>query len=171
MIQRKSPLRSVSPNKRPRRWTCTHCKALVDPGKRKCHSCGIGRATKRKSLASRADALWSQLVKAAGVCEATLPWGAWSFNAPPRVKCLGGLEAAHVVPRKHRSTRWLRENGRAICHGHHRYFTGHEKAWRDFIGPEWDRLWDAAQELWDRDYPAVIADLQRQLAAAKEKAV
>ena len=157
---------------RPRRWLCTHCRTKNEPGKRTCASCRIGRATKRKSLASRADALWSQLVKVGGVCVAAIPRGGPQSSVTLRegtAMCLGGLEAAHVVPRKHRSTRWLPENGRAICHGHHRYFTGHEKAWRDFIGPEWDVMWDKAQELWDRDYTRVIRELQAQLAAAKEK--
>lgn len=111
------------------------------------------RTPKRTSLMRQADALWSQLVKAGGVCAAR----AAGF-AVPGALCGGPLDAAHVVPRRHRSTRWLVENGRALCRSHHSLFGGNEAAWRSWIGPEWERLWTLAQKRWDKAYP--IADLQ-----------
>lgn len=118
------------------------------------------RTPKRTSLMRQADALWSQIVKAPGVCAARED--RQHATVMRYVFCDGVLEAAHVVPRRHRSTRWLPENGRPLCSAHHRYFTGSEKAWRDFIGPEWDRLWTLALRPWDRTFPT--AELRALLA-------
>ena len=133
-----------------------------DPAKKKCLGCGIGRTTKRRSISARCDAMWAQIVKAGGKCFArNLGFFMWS------PMCDGALEAAHIVPRRHRSVRWDTANGRALCHAHHRHFTDHEKAWRDFIGPEWDRLWVKAQTRWDKAFP--VADLSAQLSEVKQK--
>ena len=147
-----------------RRWTCAHCRMLNGGDKKKCQRCAIRRATKRKSLSARCDSMWAQIVKAGGRCEA----GMRGQFEVAMVLCSGELEAAHVVPRRHRSTRWDISNGRALCHTHHYFFTNSEKAWRDWIGPEWDRLWIKAQERWDRSFP--IADLSAQLRTAREAA-
>jgi 5-methylcytosine-specific restriction endonuclease McrA len=113
------------------------------------------RTPKRTSLMRQADALWSQIIRLrAGRCES----------------CghVGALEAAHVIPRRHRSVRWDPENGHALCRACHRRYTLSEKAWRDFIGPEWDRLWSLALQPWDRTYP--IALLKAALAAVRKDA-
>lgn len=177
-LVRKSP--------KPRMWACAHCPQKNPSTKKKCQGCGIGRATKRTSLSTRCDTLWAQLVKAGGRCAVVAGGGVWvnieaAFKLRPSGEwvqdkrfgarfpvCDGRLEAAHIVPRRHRTTRWDPANGRPLCHAHHRYFTDHEKAWRDFIGPEWDRLWEKAQTVWDKTFP--LAELRSALAAKKEAA-
>lgn len=144
-----------------RAWVCKHCRCKNASTARRCSSCLIGRATKRRSLSTRCDSMWAQVVKAGGVCAAR----AAGFAT---VMCGGPLDAAHVVPRRHRSVRWDPSNGRALCRPHHSFFGSHEKAWRDFIGPEWDRLWVKAQERWTGEFP--IAELRAALAAKKEAA-
>lgn len=123
------------------------------------------RTPKRTSLMRQADAMWSRAVRLrAGRCEAC-------GRAPQFGDALSALEAAHIIPRRHRTTRWDPANGRALCRTCHRHYTANEKAWRDFIGPDWDRLWVKAQELWDRDYAKVVAELRadpRSVAEATE---
>lgn len=140
MISRRSPL----PRRRAalRKWGCPVCHAQTTA--KRCPGCKTRKGTARRSLTARADLLWAKIVKGSGVCAAAM-WKA--------TRCIGPIEAAHVVPRRHRSTRWLVGNGRALCHEHHRYYTDHEADWRRFIGPDWDRLWDLAQERWDGRYP------------------
>lgn len=152
---------------RPRRWACAHCHLKNLPGARKCERCRIGRTTKRTSLSARCDSMWAQIVKAGGKCE-VVGRAIELDGTGVVVSCFGQLEAAHIVPRRHRSTRWLPENGRPLCHFHHAWFTVREKHWRDFIGPEWDRLWELAQVRWDKTFP--IAELSAQLAEAKRRA-
>lgn len=161
---RKTPLRPRSLSKKPRMWSCAHCRVKNESKCRRCVSCGIGRATKRRSLSTRCDTLWAQLVKAGGRCEA----GLRGNREVGLLLCSGALEAAHVVPRRHRSVRWDPANGRALCRAHHAFFTVNEKQWRDWIGPEWDRLWVKAQERWDGAFP--IAELRAALNARKEVA-
>lgn len=160
------------PLPRKRRWQCRFCPTLNAAEKKKCAGCGVNRGAGRKSASKTADALWAQLVKIGGKCD--LPGHVYivacdaEMPAPITVGCSGRLEAAHIVPRRHRTTRWDPANGRALCHAHHAYFTVREKAWRDFIGPEWDRLWVKAQERWDGTYP--ISELRAALAARREAA-
>ena len=113
------------------------------------------RTPKRRSLSTRCDSMWAQIVKARGKCRAD----GWF------VLCGGRLEATHVVPRRHRSTRWDPANGRALCRAHHRYFTEAEHEWRSFVGPEWDRLWVKAQERWSGQFP--VAELTDALRLAR----
>lgn len=142
------------------------------------------RTPKRKSLATRCDTLWAQLVKSGGVCAVDADGAKINLKVVFKVRdngewvqdkrygskfpvCAGGLDAAHVVPRRHRSVRWDPANGRPLCRAHHTFFGSHESAWKLFIGPEWDRLWVKAQERWNGDYSAVLAAL----AQAKEERV
>lgn len=130
------------------------------------------RTPKRTSLMRQADRLWSQAVKATGDCAAAGvigfgdATGLVHISVPgtterrPAMTCFGPLDAAHVVPRRHRSTCWLLENGRPLCRAHHDYFGRHESAWRRLIGPAWDELWDKAQVRWDGDYAKVIKTLK-----------
>lgn len=144
MIARRTPI--ARKRATPRKWKCVVCRDYVS-GK-VCPTCRTRKGTMRKALTARADTLWAKAVKAGGACMAR------QILFP----CAGALEACHVVPRRHRSTRWLLSNGRAMCHAHHHYFTNHERAWRDYIGPDWDLLWDIAQERWTGAYP--IAELR-----------
>lgn len=152
---RRTPLRKVRPT--PRKWKCVVCRDYVI-GK-VCPTCKSRKGTMRKALTRRADALWAKAVKSKGYCEAR------GFE----IDCAGSFEAAHVVPRRHRSTRWLLGNGMSLCSGHHRFYTTRERMWRDFVGGEnWDRLWDLAQTRWDGTYP--IPELNAALATTKEAA-
>lgn len=147
-LLRNVPLRKRRPT--PRRWKCVVCRDYVLA--KSCPTCKSRKGTMRKALTARADALWTRAVKGSGVCAA----------ASRVIPCSGALEAAHVVPRRHRSVRWLIANGRTLCRSHHAWFGANEKAWRDFIGPDWDRLWGLAQQRWNREYPipALLAALR-----------
>lgn len=70
-------------------------------------------------------------------------------------------DAAHVVPRRFRSVRWLIANGRALCRLCHRRYGENEAAWRRFVGPDYDELWVKAQERWDGSYERVLRDLRQ----------
>ena len=141
--------RSTLPN--PRRWTCTHCKALCEPEKRKCHSCGIGRATKRTSLRSRADTLWAGYIKRHGACA--------------RCGRQGPVDAAHIIGRAHLSTRHDPANGIALCRTCHRDFDSYQFDREAFIvqlmgEAEYRALRLRATKPWSRDYAATIAALK-----------
>lgn len=78
---------------------------------------------KRRTLRNKADALWSQVVRAKGKCEAE------GISA----QCGGVLQAAHGFPRTYYGTRWTVLNGFCICAGHHRWFTSHPLEWTAFM--------------------------------------
>ena len=74
--------------------------------------------SKEKSL----DRLWSKLVRRRdGMCVVPL--------CPNRFR----LEAAHIRPRRHRSTRWDLDNGLTLCHMHHKRFTQEPIQWTLFV--------------------------------------
>jgi predicted restriction endonuclease len=55
----------------------------------------------------------------------------WTCQFPG---CLANthLDAAHIIPRSHLSTRYDPANGVTLCRGHHEYFHAHPPAWRKF---------------------------------------
>jgi hypothetical protein len=98
--------------------------------------------------------LWSRHIRAGGVCERCFS------NCGPAV-----LQAAHIVPRRHFSTRWDLRNGLGLCADCHRWLdtNPHDgRAWvRQRIGAGTLRtLEKQAQEPWDRDYDRIIAELK-----------
>lgn len=111
----------------------------------------------RKTLKNRADRLWAQRIKEGGVCQ---------LAGIDEVECKGNLEAAHIIGRRFHSTRFDLQNGRAICQGHHWYYTRRPEAW--FILFErlhpglYAELWRRAQIPWDKDIEAVIAVLSQE---------
>lgn len=121
----------------------------------------IAARPKRTTLRRKADALWSELVRRRGVCEAAGVAG---------VQCGGVLQAAHGFPRTYYPTRWTPLNGFCICAGHHRWYTSHPIEWLSFMN---ERLGKLPLEELSRiarfhagkvDYVALIADLKAKLA-------
>jgi 5-methylcytosine-specific restriction endonuclease McrA len=58
------------------------------------------------------DKLWSQIVRSRGKCE--------------RCGKTTGLQAAHIISRTHKNTRWDLENGLCLCGGCHIFFAHKE---------------------------------------------
>ena len=67
----------------------------------------------------RLDKLWAEAVKAIARCERC-------GRRPPEVQ----LHADHIVPRTHKRTRWMVENGSSLCAKDHLW-------WRHKDGLEW----------------------------------
>jgi hypothetical protein len=65
-----------------------------------------------------ADALWSMVVRARDRhCRGAA--------VLPRIRCVGELQADHLISRTYRSTRWLIDVGATLCLAHHMYVTEH----------------------------------------------
>jgi hypothetical protein len=120
----------------------------------------IASRPKRTTLKRKADALWSELVRRRGACEAAGIAG---------VQCGGVLQAAHGFPRTYYPTRWTPLNGFCICAGHHRWYTSHPIDWLEFMHV---RLGEFPLEELKRlarthsgkvDYLVVIAELKEKL--------
>lgn len=136
---------------RPRRWTCTHCKALVEAAKRKCHSCGIGRTTKRTSLRSRADTLWANWIKRKGMCQ--------------RCGLVGPVDAAHIIGRAQLSVRHDPWNGLALCRPCHRAFDSYKVDREELIirligAEQYAALRLRSTRPWGKDYVLTISGLK-----------
>lgn len=104
------------------------------------------RKTKRRSLRSYADRLWSELIK-------VLYGGACLY-----CKGISNIESAHIIGRAHMATRYHVHNGIALCHAHHRAFDTYaldrDKLIVMAIGVEkYEALKLAAQKPWDKTYP------------------
>ena len=143
--------RKPLPKKRatPRTWRCGLCQARVPSTKKSCPECRTRRGTGRRAMGARCDALWAKIVRTQVICQ-----GGCGYSS---------MEAAHIVPRRFRSTRWMIDNGRALCRACHAFYTNHEAAWRAFIGgDEYDRLWNLAQVRWDGDYEKVLRTLKEE---------
>lgn len=146
--------RTPLPKKRvlPRTYRCSGCSSRISS--RSCPTCGTKKETKRGNIAKRCDTLWSQLIKAPGKCF--------------RCGATEGLQAAHIIGRAQRVTRWDPTNGICLCHRCHRLFDTHRIDREETIvaaigGLRYANLRLKAQHLWDRQYP--LAELT---AALKE---
>lgn len=119
MMQRRTAIAKKRLVPRTRRCVCG-----VRTSEKRCEACGLRRGGKRTTLRKRADALWSEIVRSRGACEAA---GLTS------VRCGGVLQAAHGFPRTYYATRWVVLNGFCICAGHHRWFTSKPIEWTVFM--------------------------------------
>ncbi len=54
--------------------------------------------------------------------------------------CNGYLQCAHVVSRRYRATRWVKENAVALCAAHHLYWTHHPLEWMDVMGSRFEEM-------------------------------
>jgi hypothetical protein len=77
----------------------------------------------------------------------------------------GGLQCAHLIPRRYLSVRWDPANAVALCAGHHTYFTHRPLEWdgwvRERFGPgTYDDLRIKALEGGRPDLAHVIAYLE-----------
>lgn len=112
----------------------------------------------RKALTRQADELASRIVRARGHCEMKV--------LAPELACAGQPQAAHIVGRSFRSTRWDLDNILASCAAHHMFFTHHPAAFYLALEKVWpgllDMLWTRAQVPWDKQYP--IAELALRIA-------
>jgi len=84
-----------------------------------------------------------------------------------RCGLVGPIEAAHIIPRAHRSTRWSikPQNGIPLCHTCHRMFDGYKIDRQSFIESVIGReahvaLVNLGMQNWDRDYSRILAELK-----------
>lgn len=116
------------------------------------------RKTSRAKLGKKADDLFSLIVRHPGVC---LAIGRLEGHS-----CGGGLQCAHVVSRRYRSTRWDFDNAVPLCAGAHRYFTDRQCEWDVFVEryimqpADYDVLrYVRALKPWDKDLESVLVRL------------
>ena len=116
-----------------------------------------------KAEIRKLDALWAKLVKqkAGGKCEYCLETRR-EFKGGPGI----WLEAAHIVGRTYRATRWLLENGMALCSGCHKAYDEHRpdelKIRRIVIGEDkYERLCSMKQVIAkNQDYEKIKKKLE-----------
>lgn len=103
-------------------------------------------------LAKKADQLWSRTIREHGCCEAC--GSTWQ------------LEAAHIIPRRFRATRWRRDNGLCLCHTCHQYFEAGRRffvRWvKDHIGE------DKYRELWFLAHDSRVVAREHEIREAIE---
>ena len=117
------------------------------------------RKPSRKTLSNKADRLWWRAIRSKGFCE---------LAGLDQVQCGGPHQAAHIVGRRYRVTRWDLNNGLCLCRDHHVFYTHRPELWYVTMERIWPgryhRLVQAAQGLWNKVYP--IAELEEALEAA-----
>lgn len=80
------------------------------------------------------DVLWSQYVRLTPECE--------------RCGKKGDLEAHHIMPRIHKTTRWLYENSLALCTRCHHWAHYHPEEFRAWLGQNYGvELYERLQQL------------------------
>lgn len=133
-----------------RGWACPACYLKVEG--RVCPHCHTRKATKRSSLRTRADALWSSIIRSQGRCL--------------RCGIQSALQAAHIIGRARLSVRWNLDNGLCLCARCHRLFDSYaidrDELILKGIGAErYSALKREAMKVWDKDYGVVIERLNR----------
>ena len=114
---------------------------------------------KRMNLTKKADALFSKITRAGGVCEI----GHVS-------KCpSGNLQCAHGFSRRYLATRWDFRNSFSACAGCHYWFTERPLEWECFLRERWgDERYDELRALALRgpkpDFDELIPALEARLA-------
>jgi len=83
---------------------------------------------RQKGLKGKADALFSEIIRAQGFCEAD----GWD-NRP----CSPQLQTAHIVTRGRSATRTDTRNAFCICFAHHRYFHDYPRQFSHYISDTW----------------------------------
>jgi hypothetical protein len=92
---------------------------------------------RQKGLKGKADALFSQIIRSHGECEAE---GYAGRN------CSNQLQTAHIVTRGRSATRTDLRNAFCLCFAHHRFFTDYPREFSRFITGSW------AQQHYDAVY-------------------
>lgn len=85
-----------------------------------------------KGLKSKADKLFSEVIRSIGYCESCL-----------RTKDEVQLQCAHICSRRFNATRCDTRNAYSLCARCHRYYTDHPREFSHFITRTW------AQEYYD----------------------
>lgn len=99
------------------------------------------------TLRDRSDRLWSMIVRARD-------------RACVRCGERFGLEAAHIIGRRYRGTRWDPANGRALCRTCHVDVGSTAERWVEIIGlDEFHRLYRQAQQVTKPDLELVYEGL------------
>lgn len=155
MLKRKTPLRpKISVAKR--HWRCPHCQERTTGSSH----CGVRKGTKRTSLRARCDTLARTLCRlmAGGLC----------------ARCGGpGSDWAHRMPRRFLSVRWDADNCDFLCRKCHDWFGRNPFAFKDWLvvrmgSNELSALEERANQVWDKSYGRVLAQLSAALADAQQ---
>lgn len=78
------------------------------------------KKTPRASASARCDTLFSELIRARGVCE---------LQATKTCSGSARLQCCHGISRRYKATRWDTRNAYAGCAACHVYFTHHPLEW------------------------------------------
>ena len=109
---------------------------------------------KRTTLKRKCDKLFSEKVRAIGMCE---------FAGLDKISCGGVLQCAHIIGRSNFNLRWDSFNALSLCAGHHRYYTSHPFDFYELVKSNWPDqyayLLEHKNELWDKDYDRVLNEL------------
>ena len=96
--------------------------AALDAAGTKAYSTLKRKKPKKKSTGRKqapttkqVDKLWSLVVRQRALYECEL-WGCGNMQ------CGSVMDAHHIFPRKHISTRWDLDNGLCLCKGHHLFY-------------------------------------------------
>lgn len=90
-----------------------------------------------KPIERTLDGLWSELIRLPGCCEVC-------GRSDRR------LDAHHIVPRRYKRTRWLRDNGVCLCAGpggHHDWAHLRPQEFEDWVKDHFGEL--ALSKLWE----------------------
>jgi hypothetical protein len=79
-----------------------------------------------KGLKSKADKLFSEIIRSVGYCE-----------AEGLGKCSYQLQCAHIISRRYNAVRTDTRNAFSLCAGHHRHYTDHPREFSRFITGTW----------------------------------
>lgn len=120
----------------------------------------MSKTRNTKTLKNRADALFSQIIRARGVCERC-------GRRPPEIT----LQCAHILSRKYTATRWLETNALSLCVGCHHWGHMNPVEWGIFLeddaGVDVRALREEARSYTGRvkkvDYEALVAELKEKL--------
>lgn len=116
------------------------------------------RKSKKASRRRYADRMWADLIKAVGRCAVD---GCTDTR----------LEAAHLVPRRFMSVRHSLDNGVALCHDHHAFYTAHPYSWDDWVTERIgaDAYLDLKRRAEQRNGPPDYDEIIERLKAARKE--
>jgi hypothetical protein len=91
--------------------------------------------TYAKQLTLNMEWLWSFIIRARdGFC--------CQLHGMDAIKCGGGLQAAHLVTRGVKGTKFVLINGKCLCQAHHKYYTHRPEHWATIAQKLWPEEWN-----------------------------
>ena len=112
------------------------------------------RKGSRATLKRKCDKLFSEKVRAVGMCE---------LKGLDKVECSDTLQTMHIIGRSNFNLRWDSMNALCGCSGHHMYYTSHPTEFAMLVAEVWPEQWayllEHKNEIWDKDLDRVYEEL------------